>query len=142
MNGTDAAPLNQRLPAGLGEAMLRGIRFRCPRCGEGKLFRRFLKPVAGCTACGQDWSKQQADDFPAYVAIFVTGHLMGPLIIAAIQDFDLSVGMTLAILMPLAIAMMIGLLQPSKGAIIAVQWWFGMHGFTRERRLPETPGGG
>jgi hypothetical protein len=28
---------------------------------------------------------------------------------------------------------MIGLLQPAKGAIIALQWWFGMHGFVKER---------
>jgi hypothetical protein len=32
---------------------------------------------------------------------------------------------------------MIGLLQPAKGAIIAVQWWFGMHGFRKER--PDMP---
>jgi uncharacterized membrane protein YfcA len=32
-----------------------------------------------------------------------------------------------------ALALMIGLLQPAKGAIIALQWWFGMHGFVKER---------
>ncbi|MBB3991623.1 hypothetical protein GGR19_003061 [Croceicoccus naphthovorans] len=26
---------------------------------------------------------------------------------------------------------MIGTLQPAKGAIIALQWWFEMHGFER-----------
>jgi uncharacterized protein (DUF983 family) len=33
---------------------------------------------------------------------------------------------------------MLVLLQPAKGAVIALQWWHGMHGFRRERR-PEDP---
>ena len=127
------------LPASSWDAMLRGMRFRCPRCGEGHLFRRFLKPVDACAECGHDWTKQQADDFPAYVAIFVTGHILAPVMIALGSDTDLSVSAILAILIPLSIAMMIGMLQPAKGAIIAIQWWFGLHGFVKERR-PESAG--
>lgn len=121
------------LPASGLEAMLRGARGRCPRCREGALFRRFLKPKPHCQACGQDWAHQQADDFPAYVSIFITGHLMAPLIIALVRDAQLSVPALMAIILPLATGLMIGLLQPAKGAIIALQWWFGMHGFKKER---------
>ena len=88
-----------------------------------------------CAACAQDWSLQCADDFPAYVAILVTGHLMAPLIILLTRDFDLSMAALFAIIMPIAVALMLGLLQPAKGAIIAAQWWFGLNGFKRERRL-------
>lgn len=77
---------------------------------------------------------QQADDFPAYVSILITGHLMAPVIIALVRDAQLSLGALVAIILPLAIILMIALLQPAKGAIIAVQWWFGMHGFKRERQ--------
>lgn len=115
---------------------MRGARGRCPRCGEAKLFLRFLKPRPHCPACGQDWTYQQADDFPAYVSIFVTGHLMAPLIIALVRDAGLSVTALVVIILPLAVTMMIGLLQPAKGAIIALQWWFGMHGFVKERIVP------
>lgn len=94
---------------------------------------RFLKPIHLCHKCGQDWTHQQADDFPAYVSIFVTGHLMAPLIIMLTRDADLSVPAMLAVILPLALVLMIGLLQPAKGAIIALQWWFGMHGFRKER---------
>jgi len=109
---------------------------------EAKLFRRFLKPVTRCAVCGQDWTLQRADDFPAYVSIFVTGHLVAPLIIALVRDAQLSVTVLAAIVLPLATALMIGLLQP-KGAIIALQWWFGMHGFIKERADPieEETGG-
>lgn len=116
------------------EAVKRGAIGHCPRCGGSRLFRRFLKPVAQCSACGQDWTPQQADDFPAYVSIFVTGHLLAPLIIALIKDAGLSAGVLVAIILPLAVILMIGLLQPAKGAIIAIQWWFSMHGF---KRLPD-----
>ena len=34
-------------------------------------------------------------------------------------------------------AMLLALIQPSKGAVIAMQWWHGMHGFRRERH-PES----
>ncbi|MBD3772381.1 MAG: DUF983 domain-containing protein [Rhodobacteraceae bacterium] len=121
------------LPASGWAAMLRGLRGRCPRCGEARLFMRFLKPIPHCPHCGQDWTHQQADDFPAYVSIFVTGHLMAPLIIALTRSSTLSVTALMAIILPLAVVLMIGLLQPAKGAIVALQWWFGMHGFQKER---------
>jgi uncharacterized protein (DUF983 family) len=121
------------LPSSALEAMARGARSRCPRCKEAKLFLRFLKPRARCPLCGQDWTHQQADDFPAYVSILITGHLMAPLIIALVRDAELSVAALVAIVLPVAMMLMIGLLQPAKGAIIALQWWFGMHGFRKER---------
>ncbi len=37
-------------------ALKRGFRGRCPRCGEGKLFRAFLKTADACSACGQDFT--------------------------------------------------------------------------------------
>ena len=40
----------------------------------------------------------------------------------------------LAIILPLAVAFMLLTLQPAKGAVIALQWWHGMHGFRAERR--------
>jgi uncharacterized protein (DUF983 family) len=130
---------NLALPATGWGAILRGGRGRCPRCGEARLFMRFLKPIPHCPHCGQDWRHQQADDFPAYVSIFVTGHLMAPLIIALTRDADLSVPVLMALLLPLALILMIGLLQPAKGAIITLQWWFGMHGFRKERpgKIPD-----
>ncbi len=125
------------LPASFWSASLRGARSRCPRCGEAKIFGQWLKPLAACPACGLDLSGQRADDFPAYISIFATGHLLAPIIIALVLDFDLSAGALVAIILPLAVAIMLALLQPAKGAVIALQWWNGMHGF-RSERLPES----
>lgn len=117
-------------------ALLRGLLGRCPRCGEARLFARFLKPVAKCARCDQDWTHQQADDFPAYVSIFVTGHVMAPIIIGLTNVEGLSTLALVSIILPLTLILTVGLIQPAKGAIIALQWWFGMHGFKQERPDP------
>jgi uncharacterized protein (DUF983 family) len=122
------------LPSSGWESILRGARSRCPRCNEAKLFTRFLKVVATCPHCRQDWTHQQADDFPAYVSILLTGHVMAPIMIALIQHTTLPLAALAAIIGLSMLALMIGFLQPAKGAIIALQWWFGMHGFVKERR--------
>ena len=132
MNIDDPAQPAQ-LPASFWAALARGIRCRCPRCGEGKLFLRWLKPHGECAHCGLDLTPQQTDDFPAYLSIFVTGHLMAPLIILLATDYAMSTMQMALIVFPIAIAMMLGLLQPAKGAVVAAQWWNGMHGFRRER---------
>ncbi|MEG3598011.1 MAG: DUF983 domain-containing protein, partial [Pseudomonadota bacterium] len=74
---------------------------------------------------------------PAYVSIFVTGHLLAPILIMLGSDFALSTFAILAITLPLAVVFMLATLQPAKGGVIALQWWHGMHGFRRERH-PES----
>lgn len=128
------------LPATYGQAALRGMRCRCPRCGEGLLFRKWLKPLDRCPACMLDLTPQRADDFPAYIAMIVTGHLMAPVIIMLSKDFAMGVAGMFAIVVPLAVVMMLAMLQPAKGGVIATQWWFGMHGFVKER-LPAAETG-
>lgn len=128
------------LPTGWIPALLRGAKCRCPRCGEAPLFRKWLKPVDRCGHCKQDWSLQQADDFPAYIGIFLVGHLLAPVIIAMIGTFHMSAWATLAIILPVAVALLLGLLQPTKGAVIAFLWWHGIGVFRQERRAaPPAP---
>ncbi len=117
------------LPQSLWAAMRRGIAGRCPRCGGVRLFARFLQPVARCRLCGQDWTLHAADDFPPYVSIIVTGHLMAPVLIVLGSATALSMVATMTIAVAMAVVLLLALLQPAKGAIIALQWWMGMQGF-------------
>src|SRR3546814_17235236 len=86
-----------------------------------------------------DWSSEvcssdlQADDFPAYVSIFLTGHIFAPLIIAIVKDAEVFVGAPVAIIIPVAMVLMITPLQPATGAVISGQWWFGIHGLQQRR---------
>jgi uncharacterized protein (DUF983 family) len=125
------------LPGGWIPALLRGAKGGCPRCGEAALFRQWLKPVERCDHCKQDWSVQQADDFPAYIGIFVVGHLLAPVVIAMIAG-GVSAWLTLAILLPVSIAMLLAMLQPTKGAVIAFLWWHGIGAFQQERRARDS----
>ena len=126
------------LPRSFWQAAKRGILGRCPRCGEGRLFHAFLKPRDRCACCALDWTPQRADDFPAYVAILITGHVITPLAMFLVLGTEMGTGAITAIVLPLAAALMLGTLQPAKGGIIAMQWWNGMHGFVRERPPIQT----
>ncbi|MEP3421367.1 MAG: DUF983 domain-containing protein [Erythrobacter sp.] len=125
------------LPIAALPALMRGIKGSCPRCAKAKLFRAWIKPVDQCSACHHDWSVQQADDFPAYIGIFVVGHLLAPIVIVMIGTFGVSAWLTLAIILPIAIVMLIAMLQPVKGGVIALLWWWGVGAFTPERRPTE-----
>jgi uncharacterized protein (DUF983 family) len=110
-------------------AVKRGFLCRCPNCGEGKLFRAFLKPVDSCAHCGEVMSHQRADDFPAYLTIFVVGHIVVAAYMAVEQMVTLAMWQHMAIWIPLTGALSLALLQPLKGGVIGLQWALRMHGF-------------
>lgn len=114
------------------QAMKRGFRGRCPRCGEGKVFRAFLKVADNCSVCGQDFSHHRADDLPAYLVIVIVGHIIVPLALWIETDYAPPVALQLAIYLPLTLVASLALLQPVKGAVVALQWAFRMHGFDGE----------
>ncbi|MER0238115.1 DUF983 domain-containing protein [Fulvimarina sp. MAC8] len=116
----------------LGEALLRGFKCRCPNCGEGKLFSGFVKSVEACEACGQEIHHHRADDLPPYLTIFIVGHLVVALFMAVEQISDLSMWAHLAIWVPITIVLSLLLMQPLKGATIALQWALRLGGFGGE----------
>jgi uncharacterized protein (DUF983 family) len=122
----------------LWTAMKRGFRGRCPRCGEGKLFRAFLKVADSCDRCGQDFSAHRADDLPAYLVIIVVGHVVVPIALYIETNYSPPVGLQLAIYLPLVAVLSLALLQPVKGGVVALQWAFRMHGFedTPDHNIP------
>jgi uncharacterized protein (DUF983 family) len=111
------------------QAITRGFRGRCPKCGEGRLFRAFLKVTDNCPACGEDYSHHRADDLPAYLVIVIVGHFMVPLALSIETNFAPPVALQLAIYLPLTLLASLVLLQPVKGAVVGLQWAFRMHGF-------------
>jgi len=116
----------------LWTAVKRGFRGRCPRCGEGKLFRAFLKVDDHCSVCQLDFTPHRADDLPAYLVIVIVGHIVVPTILWIETDYSPSVPLQLSIYLPLTLILSLALLQPVKGAVVAVQWALRMHGFDEE----------
>jgi uncharacterized protein (DUF983 family) len=113
----------------LWSAVKRGFRGRCPRCGQGKLFRAFLKTADNCSACGLDFTPHRADDLPAYLVIVIVGHLVVPTALLIETNYSPPVWLQLATCLPLALVLSLALLQPVKGAVVGVQWALHMHGF-------------
>lgn len=118
----------------LWPAFLRGLRGRCPNCGRGKVFRAFLKVVDKCAVCGEELHHHRADDAPAYFVIVIVGHIVVSLALVIELAFRPAYWIQFLFWVPATIALALSLLQPIKGAIVAVQWAFRMHGFD-----PESP---
>ena len=110
-------------------ALKRGFRGRCPRCGEGKLFRAFLKVDNNCSVCGLDFTPHRADDLPAYLVIVIVGHLVVPLALLIETNYSPPVALQLEIYLPMTLILSLVLLQPVKGAVVGIQWALRMHGF-------------
>lgn len=123
-----------KTPITLPKALWRGFTMRCPNCGRGHLFRRFLKVVDRCGVCGEDYTPQRADDFPAYLVIIVVGHVVVPALLAVEIAFAPPAWLQLLIWVPVTGLSALALLQPTKGTIVGLQWHSGMHGFEASKR--------
>ena len=60
----------------LSRSVVRGLKGRCPGCGQGKIFRKYLKVAERCPTCELDLARYPADDGPAYITILLVGHLI------------------------------------------------------------------
>jgi len=110
-------------------ALKRGLRGRCPRCGQGKLFRAFLKTADSCAVCAQDFTPHRADDLPAYLVIVIVGHIVVPLALYIETNYAPPMALQLSVYLSLTLFCSLALLQPVKGAVVALQWALRMHGF-------------
>jgi uncharacterized protein (DUF983 family) len=99
-----------------------GLKARCPRCGQGALFRAGLSLRERCDRCGMSYAFADAGDGPAVFGILILGFLVlgGALIV----EFKLGppVGVHVALwglLTPLAAFF---LLRVLKAILIALQY--------------------
>ncbi|MDB5584762.1 MAG: hypothetical protein JWR80_9938 [Bradyrhizobium sp.] len=121
-------------------AVKRGFRCRCPRCGEGKLFRAFLKVDDHCSVCGLDFTPHRADDLPAYLVIIIVGHIVVPAALWVETNYAPAVWLQLTVYLSFTLVASLALLQPVKGAVVAFQWALRMHGFDDHAPAEISPG--
>ena len=125
----DSKPAEISRGAMIREAMKQGFFGRCPNCGKGRMFRAFLKVADQCPVCAEPLHHQRADDFPAYIVIVIVGHIVVPLVLLVETHGRGRPGCTWWSGPRRSLVMALALLQPVKGAIVALQWALGMHGF-------------
>jgi uncharacterized protein (DUF983 family) len=54
-----------------------GLFCKCPKCGEGSLLEGLMNVRPRCAACGQNFSKFETADGPAFFAISGVGTVVG-----------------------------------------------------------------
>ncbi len=130
-DAADAPPAPRRR---VWQSLRRGFRRRCPHCGEGRVFRAFLKVAPACPVCGEDLSHHRADDAPPYITIVIVGHVIVTAILFIQSRWQLSNAVLLAVTLPLTAILSLVLLPSVKGAVVGLQWALRMHGFDEKAR--------
>jgi uncharacterized protein (DUF983 family) len=125
------------------EAMTRGARGKCPACGAGRLFARYLKVADHCPNCGEALHHHRADDAPPYFTILIVGHLIVPLMLTAEILVRPPLWLHALIWLPLTTLLCLALLPIVKGTIVGLQWALYMHGFDPDEAdgAPPSPFG-
>ena len=119
----------RRPPRNVPQAMLRGFSQRCPSCGVGGLFGRYLKVRDVCPHCGEALHHHRTDDAPPYFTIIVVGHFVVGGVLSLEKAFAPPTFVHLVIWLPLTVAASLWLLPRIKGALVGLQWALYMHGF-------------
>jgi uncharacterized protein (DUF983 family) len=105
---------------------------KCPACGNGRLFGRYLKVEEHCGHCREALHHQRADDAPAYMTILAVGHIVVPLILALERASVPPMWLHAVLWLPLTLVLTLAILPMMKGALIGLQWALRMHGFDPE----------
>ena len=109
-------------------ALRRGLRRRCPACGEGRLFEGLLRVAPTCAHCGLATGEFRSDDAPPYFTILIVGHLVVPMVLLIERAFAPALWLQTALWIPATLALSLLILPRVKGAVIGWQWAAGIRG--------------
>ena len=101
---------------------------RCPNCGKGKLFAKYLKQVESCSSCGEKFGHIRADDGPAWLTILIVGHILVPLAIAVATRTYWPDWVHIVLWSALSLSGVLALLPYSKAFFIGLIWRTGCVG--------------
>lgn len=122
----NAAPTTDR-PVWL--SMKRGWAQKCPCCGNGEMFKSYLKVNDECPSCKEELHHQRADDAPPYFTMTIVLHFVVLGVLWVEQAFAPAIWLQLAVWLPLTALLSLWTLPRVKGALVAYQWACRMHGF-------------
>lgn len=104
------------------QAVLRGVRGRCPACGEGRVLEGYLTATRGCRSCGAAYDQLRADDMPPWLTILIVGHLVVPLLLVVEQLWHPEMWLQMAVWPAVTLALMLLVLPRCKGAVLGLLW--------------------
>jgi uncharacterized protein (DUF983 family) len=99
-----------------------GLKQRCPRCGEGKLYKRFLKVAEKCDRCDLDFSEIDSGDGPAVFIIMIAGFIIVGLVLYVEVVYRPDYWVHLVLWLPLSVLLPLVLLPVLKAWLAAQQY--------------------
>lgn len=126
---TPATPAEEPPRRDIKTALLRGWRQKCPACGKGALYHKYLKVSDTCPACSEELHHQRADDAPPYFTMVIVGHVVVAGVLLLERNFSPPSWVHMALWLPLTVGLSLWLLSRVKGALVGLQWALRMHGF-------------
>jgi uncharacterized protein (DUF983 family) len=104
------------------EPVAAGLKGRCPRCGEGRLFSGFLTVGKRCGNCGLDYSFADAGDGPAVFVILLIGFLVVGLALWLEVSYGPPLWLHMLLWIPLTVVSSLVALRLIKGILITLQY--------------------
>ena len=99
-----------------------GMRGRCPRCGEGKLFAGYLNLKDRCGVCGLDNSFADAGDGPAIFVMLIVGFIVVGLALWMEVNYGPPIWVHMLLWIPLTLVLCLTALRLIKGVLITLQY--------------------
>ena len=99
-----------------------GLNCRCPRCGQGALFKGLLEVRPQCEVCGLDFSKADSGDGPAVFIILILGAVVVLLALLLESLISPALWVHMALWPAVIVAGSIWMLRPAKSLLIALQF--------------------
>lgn len=99
-----------------------GLKGRCPRCGQGRLFDGYMTPAAGCRNCALDYGFADAGDGPAVFVILIIGFVVVGLALWLEVTHSPPMWLHLILWIPLTLILCLMLLRWIKGILICLQY--------------------
>ena len=99
-----------------------GLKGRCPRCGEGKLFKCYLNLKERCGVCGLDNSFADAGDGPAIFVMLIVGFIVVGLALWMEVNYSPPLWLHMVLWIPLTLILSLGSLRAIKGVLITLQY--------------------
>jgi uncharacterized protein (DUF983 family) len=104
------------------EPVSAGLKGRCPRCGEGRLFAGFLTVGKRCGVCGLDYSFADAGDGPAVFVILIIGFIVVGLALWMEVNYGPPLWVHFMLWIPLTLVLCLTALRLIKGVLITLQY--------------------
>ena len=99
-----------------------GLAGRCPRCGEGKLFKSFITIADKCEVCGQDFKFADSGDGPAIFVMLIAGFVIVGAALWLEISYEPPFWVYFVVFLPLTLVVCLGMLRPLKSVLVALQY--------------------